>query len=79
MKGTELAPIDAVIVEQVDTDATLIDAWLQGLPESTQRQYRREVRDLLAYTGKHLQDITLFDLQAYERDVLMPRSDKATT
>ncbi len=60
---------------QADTDRMLVDAWLQGLPDSTQAQYRREIKALLDYTGKHLQDITIFDLQAYERDRLMSKAD----
>jgi site-specific recombinase XerD len=64
-----------VVNEPVETDEKLIDTWLHGLPATTQRAYRREIRDLLAYTGKHLQDITIFDLQAYERDRLMSKAD----
>ncbi len=73
-----LEPYEATFIEEVsheDTDRTLIDAWLQGLPDSTQEQYRREIRDLINYTGKHLHDITIFDLQAYERDRLMGKAD----
>lgn len=75
MTSTELAPIDAVLVEQVDTDATLIDAWLHGVPAPTQREYRREIRNLLTYAGKSLQYITMLDIQAYERDCLMCKAD----
>lgn len=64
-----------VVDEPVDSDETLIEMWLHGQPATTQRAYRREIRDLLSYTGKHLQDITIFDLQAYERDRLMSKAD----
>ena len=79
MTGREIALVDPVDATNVtvyeDTDTALIDMWLQGLPAGTQRGYRREIRDLLDYTGKHLQDITIFDMQAYERDRLMSKAD----
>ncbi len=83
MTSTELTPIeyidatDVTIMEEEspDTDTPLIDMWLQGLPAGTQRGYRREIRDLLEYTGKHLHEISVFDLQAYERDRLMGKAD----
>ncbi len=56
MTGRELTLVDPVDATDVtmyeDTDTTLIDMWLQGLPAGTQRGYRREIRDLLADTGK---------------------------
>jgi integrase/recombinase XerD len=76
--NTALQPYEGTFVEemsQADSDSTLIDAWLHGTPETTQRAYRREIRTLLGYTGKSLQDITIFDLQAYERDELMSKAD----
>jgi site-specific recombinase XerD len=79
MTGTELTVYEAVdvsIVEQpVEPDEILIDSWLQGLPATTQRAYRREIRDLLAHAGKPLRSISLIDMQAYERDVLMSKAD----
>src|SRR6266567_7770349 len=79
MTGRELTLVDPVDATDVtmyeDTDTTLIDMWLQGLPAGTQRGYRREIRDLLEYTGKHLHEISVFDLQAYERDRLMGKAD----
>jgi site-specific recombinase XerD len=76
MTGKEIVPYtEAVAVTEVSTDDTLVETWLHGLPESTQRAYRREIRDLLDYTGKHLQDITIFDLQAYETDKLMSKAN----
>ncbi len=59
--NTSLVPVDYIDATEVDsdTDSTLIDMWLHGLPDGTQRGYRREIRDL----------------QAYERDRLMSKAD----
>lgn len=75
--NTELNTVEATFVEEVDTDSTLIDAWLHGTPEQTARAYRREVQALLNYTHKSIQDITVFDMQAYERDNLTGLADKS--
>src|SRR6266699_713937 len=76
MTGKELVPYtEAVVVAEVSTDDTLVETWMHGLPESTQRAYRHEVRDLLDYTGKHLQDITIFDLQAYNKEKLLKKAN----
>ncbi len=76
MTGKELVPYtEAVVVAEVSTDDTLVETWMHGLPESTQRAYRHEVRDLLDYTGKHLQDITIFDLQAYDKEKLLKKAN----
>jgi len=61
--------------EPVELDGRLIDSWLQGLPETTQRAYRREIRDLLDYTGKGLRYISLTDMQDYECDKLQSKAN----
>jgi integrase/recombinase XerD len=81
MTDMELVPVEYIdatevtIVEDENTDATLIDMWLHGQPATTQRAYRREIRDLLDYTGKHLEETNIYDLQGYERDRLMSKAD----
>jgi site-specific recombinase XerD len=78
MTSTELVPYtDAqyTIEEATETDSTLIDAWLHGVPAQTQRAYRREIRDMQYFLGdKQLQDITLLDLQQYDEVVLMRKA-----
>jgi integrase/recombinase XerD len=73
--NTALTTYEGTFVEEVDTDSTLIDAWLHGTPEQTARAYRREVQALLDYTHKSIQDITVFDMQAFERDNLTDLAD----
>jgi integrase/recombinase XerD len=59
----------------VHTDTVLIDAWLHGKPNDTTRAYGREVAQLLAHARRPLQEISIFDLQAYDRDRLMNLAD----
>jgi integrase/recombinase XerD len=73
--NTALTTYAGTFVEEVDTDSTLIDAWLHGTPEQTARAYRREVQALLDYTHKSVQDITIFDMQAYETEYLTGLAD----
>lgn len=79
MNSKELVPVDyvdaSVVIEPIEPDGMLIDMWLQGLPASTQRAYRREVCELLDYVGKPLRDVTLIDMQAYERAKLLEKAD----
>lgn len=79
MNSKELVPVDyvdaSVVVEPVEPDGVLIDMWLQGLPASTQRAYRREVYDLLEYVRKPIRNVTLVDMQAYERAKLLDKAD----
>ncbi len=79
MNGKEIVPVDyidaSVVVEPVESDSVLIDMWLQGLPASTQRAYRREVHDLLKHVNKPLRNVTLVDMQAYERAKLLEKAD----
>lgn len=46
-------------------DRQLIEMWLHGRSVHTQKAYRRDVEKLLSFTGKGIQDTTLFDLQAF--------------
>lgn len=46
-------------------DQQLINMWLHGRSEHTQKAYRRDVGKLFTFTGKGLQSTTLLDLQAF--------------
>src|SRR6266516_7410639 len=76
MTSMELTLVEAEIVADMPTtlDDMLIESWLQSKPETTKRAYRREAKNLLAHIGKHLQDISIYDMQAYERDELMNKA-----
>jgi integrase/recombinase XerD len=49
-----------------DTDQSLIDIWLNGLSEYTQRGYKRCVNEFLQWVKKPLGAVTLADLQGWE-------------
>lgn len=55
----------AFIPHQADSDQQAIGLWLHGKAATTQRGYRREVRDFLAFAGRPLRWITLQHLQDY--------------
>lgn len=48
-----------------EADQRLVESWLFGRPESTQKTYRREARRMLRYVKRPLAEITLRDLQAW--------------
>src|SRR6266702_628493 len=78
MTGKELIPVeyvDVTIVDESHDEQKRVESWLQGLPVTTQRAYRREIRDLLDYTGKTLKTTTLMDMQAYETAKLKSKAD----
>ena len=47
------------------TDAKLVEMWLHGRSEHTQRAYRKDAERLSAFCGKPIAAITLSDLQAF--------------
>ncbi len=53
------------LISRANDDAVLIEMWLHNRPAGTQKNYRRDVRSLLDFVGKPLQEIALEDLQAY--------------
>ena len=53
------------VTQQADTDDQLIELWLHGRPDHTQRAYRREIMKFLEATGKPLRSIRLIDIQTY--------------
>ena len=51
----------------VKTDDEMIDLWLYGRSLNTQANYRRDIGRLLDFADKPLSDLTLVDLQAFDR------------
>jgi integrase/recombinase XerD len=52
-------------IKQAHTDEQTLELWLHDRPHNTRLGYERDVRQLLASTGKPLPLITLADLQDY--------------
>lgn len=59
------------------TDDLLIERWLHGRPAHTQRAYKGNVEQFLDFTGKPLQQITLFDLQDFADSLTGKPASKA--
>ena len=55
----------AVPVAQVAGDAQLLELWLHGRSEHTQRAYRTDVDNFLAFVRKPLRTVTVGDVQAW--------------
>lgn len=53
------------LISRANDDVVLIEMWLHNRPAGTQQNYRRDVRSLLDFVGKPLQEVALEDLQAY--------------
>ena len=53
------------VVRQADSDAQLIDLWLHGRSDHTQRAYRTEADRFLSYVAKPLRTVRLLDIQSY--------------
>ena len=54
-----------VVPRQADTDEHLIELWLHGFSEHTQRAYRSDIGKFLGIVEKPLHGITLGDVQAH--------------
>ena len=65
MTDLELSPAATGPVVHAQTDATMIELWLHGRPETTQAAYRRDAGALLAHVGKPLRSMTLGELQEF--------------
>jgi integrase/recombinase XerD len=61
----QLARYSGPPVAQAETDATLIELWLHGRPQTTYETYAIYSERFLAYVKKPLQQITLRDLQRF--------------
>ena len=53
------------IPRQAETDSQVIQLWIHGRSQHTQRAYLKDVQDFLDSVSKSLQQITLGDLQQY--------------
>jgi integrase/recombinase XerD len=63
MEVTVVTGVELATVER--HDQVVVDQWLHGRSEHTQRAYRGDVERLLSFTGKPLQLTTLLDLQSF--------------
>src|SRR5947209_19609612 len=70
------APAFPAAPRQADTDQQLIALWLHGRSRHTERAYRADADQFLAFVGKPLNVVTLAELQAFADtlDVLEPAS-----
>ncbi len=71
-KQNELVPVAKtgfVIPQQADSDQHLIELWLHGRSEHTQRAYASDSKRLLEAIAKSLRQITLGDLQQFASDL----------
>ena len=65
------------LVPRQTTDGQLIDMWLHGHPETTQRAYRGDVALFLCSVARPLPFVTLQDLQGYADSLAGKDSTKA--
>ena len=63
----ELVPVPSndLLPRQADNDAHLIELWLHGRSEHTQRAYRADVDRFLGSVSKTLHMVTLGDTQGF--------------
>jgi integrase/recombinase XerD len=54
-----------IMSRQADNDRQVIDMWLHGRPDDTQRAYSQDVAEVFRFTGKGIRSLSLGDLQAY--------------
>jgi integrase/recombinase XerD len=62
---TILQPSEQAFLSGADNDERLVELWLHGRPETTQRSYRGAVDRFAAYVSKPLHQVTLADLQGF--------------
>lgn len=60
------------------SDEQIITQWLHGKSPQSQRAYRRDIADFLAYTGKTLHLVTLEDVQSWNDHLYQNRKKPAT-
>lgn len=53
------------IIRQADTDEQLVELWLHGRPQHTQRAYRREADRFIDFVEKPLRSVKLIELQSF--------------
>jgi integrase/recombinase XerD len=77
MRSPESGRQDGQIIRQADSDDQLIELWLHGRPEHTERAYRRESNRFTEFVAKPLRSVKLIDLQSFAdhlAESLMPSS-----
>lgn len=62
---TTIQPTEAVLAQDGNHDARLIDLWLHGRSRATQRGYRAEAERFMTHVSKPLRQVSLADLQGY--------------
>lgn len=65
-------------LSRVSSDQKLVDMWLHGRPDSTQKEYCRDIQRFLSFVHKPVSGIALEDLQEYALH-LQEKGLKATT
>ena len=63
---------------KLDDDDRLIAMWLHGRPDSTQKEYARDVQKFRSIVGKALRTTSLEDLQHYQNYLLLRDLKPAT-
>ncbi len=63
-------PSNDIVPRQADNDGHLVELWLHGRSEHTQRAYRADVGQFLASTEKSLHRITLGDIQGFAVELI---------
>lgn len=53
------------IIQQADSDDQLIELWLHGRPDNTQRAYRNEIDRFIVLVRKQLGSVKLVDIQSF--------------
>ncbi|MGC4033108.1 MAG: tyrosine-type recombinase/integrase [Tepidisphaeraceae bacterium] len=62
---TAIQPTEAICESSPDSGSRLIDLWLHGRPQTTQRSYRAAADRLTTHIRKPLHQMTLGDLQGF--------------
>jgi integrase/recombinase XerD len=65
-------------LSRVSSDQKLVDMWLHGRPDSTQKEYCRDIQRFLSFVRKPVSGVALEDLQEYALH-LQEKGLKATT
>jgi integrase/recombinase XerD len=60
-----MAPVQAQMARQADTDAEVIGLWLHGRSPHTQRAYTHDIGRFVAFVARPLAQVKLRDLQAF--------------
>ena len=66
------------ILSRVSSDQKLVDMWLHGRPDSTQKEYYYDIQRFLSFVHKPVSGVALEDLQEYALH-LQEKGLKATT